>query len=85
MGQKSQKEKLFKKNRGLWALSNLMLKRTAATRPDRFQKDLYEPRNEASHDGAGLSKTKANAAIAVAADLVEQAYPLANFTPSPAA
>jgi hypothetical protein len=80
-----QKEKLFEKNRGLWELSNLMLKRTAGTRPDRFQKDLAEPRNEASHDGAGLSNTKANAAIAVAADLVEQAYPLANFTPSPTA
>lgn len=74
-----QREKLFEKNRGLWELSNLMLTQNAGTRPDRLQPDLAEPRNRAAHDGAAMNETKANAAIAIAADLVEQLHPLAGF------
>ena len=74
-----QREKLFEKNRGLWELSNLMLQQNAGTRPDRLQPDLAEPRNQAAHDGAVLSEAKAIAAIAIAADLVEQLHPLANL------
>jgi hypothetical protein len=76
-----QREKLFEKNRGLWELSNLMLERDAGTRPDGLQQELAEPRNRAAHDGALLSEAKANAAISVAAELVEQAYPLASLLP----
>ncbi len=74
-----QREKLFEKNRGLWELSNLMVKQNAGTRPDRLQQDLAEPRNQAAHDGAVLSEAKAVAAIAIAADLVEQLHPLADL------
>ncbi|MDT5303612.1 MAG: hypothetical protein QOG79_6934 [Mycobacterium sp.] len=74
-----QREKLFEKNRGLWELSNLMVTQKAGTRPYRLRQDLAEPRNRAAHDGAVLSETKANAAVAIAADLVEQLHPLADL------
>ena len=74
-----QREKLFEKNRGLWELSNLMVTQNVGTRPDRLQQDLAEPRNQAAHDGALLSEAKAIAAIAIAADLVEQLHPLADL------
>ena len=76
-----QRERLFEKNRGLWELSNLMVERNAGMRPDRLRQDLAEPRNKAAHDGAALNETKANAAVAVAADLVEQLHPLAELMP----
>src|SRR5882672_9268502 len=42
----------------------LMVQSKAGTRPDGLQKDLAEPRNRATHDGAALNAAKANAAIA---------------------
>jgi hypothetical protein len=71
-----EREKLLEKNRGLWELSGLMVQSNAGTRPDGLQKDLAEPRNRAAHDGAALNAAKANDAIAVASDLVEQLHPL---------
>ncbi len=76
-----QRERIFEKNRGLWELSNLMVERNAGTRPVRLQQDLAEPRNKAAHDGAALNEAKANAAVAVATDLVEQLHPLAGLLP----
>lgn len=76
-----EREKIFEKHRGLWELSNLMLNRGAGTRPVRLQQDLVEPRNRASHDGASLSEAKANAAIAIAVQLIEQLHPLAGLLP----
>lgn len=75
-----EREKLLEKHRGLWELSNLMIERGAGIRPDRLQKDLVEPRNDAAHDGAKLSGTKAEAAVAVAVALVEQLHPLQGLT-----
>jgi hypothetical protein len=74
-----QTKKLFEKNGGLWELSNLIVTQNAGTRPDRLQQDLAEPRNRAAHDGGVLSETKANAAIAIAADLVAQLHPLTDL------
>lgn len=71
-----EREKLLEKHRGLWEMSGLMEQSQAGTRPPGLQKDLAEPRNQAAHEGAALSEAKANAAIAVAVDLVEQLHPL---------
>ena len=76
-----QREKLFEKHRGRNELSDLMKERNAGTVHDRLQQELAEPRNKAAHDGAKSSKAEATAAIAKAAELVEQLHLIAGPLP----
>lgn len=66
----------MEKNPGPWELSGLMVLNNAGTRPDGLQNNLAEPRNRAAHEDEALNAAMADAAIAIAADLVEQLHPL---------
>ena len=76
------KKALYDKYQTLNGRSQLLKKLSAGTVPERLQQELSEPRNDAAHGGASPTFDETSLAIAKAAELVEQAHPLAGLLPS---
>jgi len=49
---------------------------------DQLRRDLIEPRNRAAHGGQSLTDEQAQAAVTMATDIVQEAYPLADLLPT---
>jgi hypothetical protein len=63
----------------LGPLLKLATRRISSKVPDQLQERLIEPRNVAMHEGAMLTKERAEAAIEAAAEAVGATYPLSDF------
>jgi hypothetical protein len=72
---------LMDRNRGLDRRAELTRALQAGTVPNTFADNLNKPRTRATHGKETITRDQARDALTVATDIVEQAYPLANFTP----
>jgi hypothetical protein len=75
------RDQKFTNHRGLYRLSQLLVDDNAGTAPARLNEELGQPRNKAAHRGYVPSVAEAEAAIAKATEVVEQAHPLADLLP----
>lgn len=72
---------LMDRNRGLDRRAELTRALQAGTVPNTFADNLNKPRTRATHGKETVTMDQARDALTLATDIVEQAYPLANFTP----
>jgi hypothetical protein len=75
------RDTLMDRNRGLDRRADLTRALSAGTVPNTFAEKLNRPRTRATHGRETITMDQARDALTVATDIVEQAYPLANFTP----
>lgn len=75
------KDTLMRRSTGLDRRAELTRKLGAGTVPNTFADNLKLHRNNATHREDQITEEQAHDALDVAADIVEQAYPLASFTP----
>lgn len=74
---------LMSRGRALEGRAKLMKELGAGVEPAGFTASLKTPRNDAAHKGHSPTKSVAQRAINIAAELVEQATPLLSLVPDP--
>jgi hypothetical protein len=73
---------LRKRFRALEGRTELLKNLRSGLLPPRLQRDLIDPRNDATHGGHSLTDEQAQTAVDMAVDIVEEAYPLASLLPA---
>jgi HEPN domain-containing protein len=77
----SVKKALSKRYRALEGNTELLRLLRPGLLPEQITDELIKPRNTAGHGGDSLTFEQAQKAVEIAREVVEHAYPLANFVP----